>query len=55
MDLIFFVRGTGTPGGGVLKAGTLAPRGLQPTGTSLIENKRSYNDLGGSYEVSSAS
>jgi tetratricopeptide (TPR) repeat protein len=31
------------------------PRGLQPRDTSLIENKRSYNDLGGSYEVSSAS
>ena len=54
MDLNFFVRGTGTPGDGVLKAGALARRVIGPR-ASLIENKRSYNDLGGSYEVSSAS
>ena len=54
MDLIFFVRGTGTSGGGVLKAGTWPGVVINPR-ASLIENKRNYNDLGGSYEVSSAS
>jgi hypothetical protein len=33
----------------------LWPGAVFTHGTSLIENKRSYSDLGGSYEVSSAS
>ena len=54
MDLISLFE-AGTSGCGALKAGSLANALSSTSGTSLVENKRRYNDLGGSYEVSSAS